>query len=141
MPMSTHDPYLATVKRTLQEKQQKEQKKEFIEKQNQVKRKSFFQQSIDLNDHIYLPESLQKTFALGVFIFIPYTIGLLFLFFVVAHADFQTYEDMGIDSYLLPWTIGYECIATLLIMSIIKSAVHYSSVPIRKEVKLLEISK
>ena len=75
-----HDPYLNTVKRTLDDKQNKERKRKFEKQNKTVKRQNFLEQNIDLNN--YLPESLRNILLTALFIMLPYIIGIIFLFLI-----------------------------------------------------------
>jgi len=61
------------------------------------------------------------------FILLPYIAGLLFLFFYVANGKTELFLSLNDDSsFILTWAIGYEIIATLAILYIIKSAISFS---------------
>ena len=116
---STHDPYLDTVRRSLNEVKIKS-------RQDKIKKidaeKKFLSQKITLSDYIYLPEELEKLFLLTVFILIPYILGLFVLLNVVDFEKFKEFITFNFDMFMLTWTVGYETIALLLLLTIIKSA-------------------
>ena len=118
--INTHDPYLNTVKRSLNEERIKSRKKN-IEK-NEVTKKSFFSKNIIISDYIYLPESLQKTFLLSMFILIPYLFGTVIILILIGNGLFKEGITFSFDFFMLSWTIGYETIAFILLILIIKSA-------------------
>ena len=118
--INTHDPYLNTVKRSLNEEKIKSRKKN-IEK-NKVTKKSFFSKNIIISDYIYVPESLQKTFLLSMFILIPYLFGTVIIVILIGNGLFKEGITFSFDFFMLSWTIGYETIAFILLMFIIKSA-------------------
>jgi len=117
---STHDPYLDTVRRSLNEVKIKS-RKDKIKKTNKIK-KSFLSQNIILSDYIYLPEELEKLFLLTIFILIPYVFGLIILLIIVEYEKFKEFITFNFDMFMLTWTVGYESIALLLLLTIIKSA-------------------
>jgi len=115
-----HDPYLDTVRRSLNDEKIKS-RKEKIEKINTTQ-KSFLSQSVNLSDYIYLPEELEKLFFLAIFIIIPYIFGLFILLVIMELEEFKEFIQFKFDIFLLTWTVGYECIAILLLLAIVKSA-------------------
>ena len=118
--INTHDPYLNTVKRSLNEERIKSRKKN-IEK-NEVTKKSFLSKNIVISDYIYVPESLQKTFLLSMFILIPYLFGTVIIIILIGNGLFKEGITFSFDFFMLSWTIGYETIAFILLILIIKSA-------------------
>ena len=117
---NAHDPYLTTVKRTLNEEEIKKRKQKV--ENRQVQKKGFLSQSISLNDYIYLPESLQKPFLISIFILLPYIFGILILFTIVGYEVFKNGKIFTFDIFMLRWTVGYESLALILLLLIFKSA-------------------
>ena len=117
---NTHDPYLTTVKMTLKEAEIKSRRKKV--KNKKKKPKSFLSQSIHIGDYIYLPESLQKLFLLIIFIIVPYTIGIITMTIIGGSKGFEEHTQIVFDIFMLTWTIGYELLALLFLLLIIKSA-------------------
>jgi len=118
----THDPYLNTAKRSIQNKKLQKRKQRYTKKRNYNNSQSFLGQKIVLHNYLNLPESLQNIIGLTLFMFIPYTVGVLFIFVIVANISIETYEKINMNSFLLSWTIGYEVMASLVILLIIKDA-------------------
>jgi len=116
----THDPYLNTAKRILTEKKDKVRKEKI--KNIKEKPKSFLSKNIVISDYIYLPESLQKIFLLSLFILIPYFFGTIIILILIGNGLFKENITFSFDFFMLSWTIGYETIAFILLMLIIKSA-------------------
>ena len=130
MPFQTHDPYLNTVKREINDKYYKKNRKEgIIHKKNQEKAKSFLSQKVYLSDLINLPEETLNILLFIAFVLIPYMAGIAFIFILIAHANFDTFEDININininDYLIYWTIGYELLAFILMLWVIKSAINF----------------
>ena len=124
--LGTHDPYLNTVKRSLSEKKNKIRKDKIEDlKDSQKESNNFFSQNIILSDYIYLPESLQRFFLLTIFILIPYILGILIMFTFIESEKFKELTTLTFDLYMLTWTIGYETIAFILLLLIIKSALTF----------------
>ena len=82
-----HDPYLNTVKRSLNEEKIKTRKNKI--KKPELKTNSFFSKNIILSDYIYLPESLQKLFLLTVFVLIPYLFGTVIILILIGNGLFK----------------------------------------------------
>jgi hypothetical protein len=119
-----YDPYRNAVRQTLQDKANEKRKKNFIKKANKDKAKKFLQKKIYLSDFINLPEGLANSIFLGLFIAIPYLLGILFIFIILAKASFHTYETIE-NSFAFSWVIGYEFLAGLLLLMILKSSLHF----------------
>ena len=128
MTNSTYDPYLNTAKRSLQDRYYKEQKKQ---RENLIteKPKSFFSQNINLSNYINLSENSINTIVLFAFISLPYITGLLFIFLVIAKANVEVFHEIAINEYFIYWSIGYEVLASILILIIIKSAINFKTTP------------
>ena len=115
MPI-THDPYLETARRNLNEVKIKSRKSKIDAE------KSFLSKKITLSDYIYLPENFETLFFLAIFIIIPYIFGLLILLVVFELEEFKDFIQFKFDIFMLTWTVGYESIALLLLLTIIRSA-------------------
>jgi len=89
---------------------------------------TFAQQQITLSDTpLYFPEKFETVFVGLYFIFLPYLTGIVFLFIFVAKGDINLFGSLNHDSsFLFCWCIGYECLAGLAILWIIKSAFTFS---------------
>ena len=89
---------------------------------------SFTKQEVSLQDTpLFFPAGLEKIFLAIYFISLPYTLGLLFLFFYIAEGKFEVFLAVNQDSpFLMTWAIGYEILATLIILWIIKSAISFT---------------
>ena len=89
---------------------------------------SFTQKEVDLTDTpLFFPQNFEKVFLAIYFVVLPYIAGLLFLFFYIAEGKAELFLSLNDDSsFILTWAIGYEIIATLAILYIIKSAVSFS---------------
>jgi len=90
--------------------------------------KTFAQKNVDLSETpLFFPQGFEKIFLAIYFIVLPYIAGLLFLFFYVAEGKTELFLSLNDDSsFILTWAIGYEIIATLAILFIIKSAISFS---------------
>jgi uncharacterized membrane protein len=122
LPFKTHDPYLNTVKREIKDKYYRERKQHMSEKKES---NSFLSQKVYLHDFINLPEGTLNILLFIAFVVIPYVAGLAFIFFLIANANFDTFEDININDYLIYWTIGYELLAFILMILVIFSAIKF----------------
>ena len=91
--------------------------------------KNFAQQDVDLaRTPLFFPDGFEKIFLLIYFITLPYITGLFFLFFYVAEGSIELFVSMNDQSsFMLTWTIGYEIIAALIILSIVKMAIGFAN--------------
>ena len=99
------------------------------EKPIQNKNKPFSQQHVDLADTpLFFPEGFEKVFLVIYMISLPYIIGLLFIFFVIAEAMLERFLVINEDSpFFLTWAIGYEILAGLILLWIIKMALNFAN--------------
>jgi len=89
---------------------------------------SFTKQEVHLNDTpLFFPAGFEKIFLAIYFVSLPYILGLLFLFFYISEGKFEVFLAVNQDSpFLMTWAIGYEILATLIILWIIKSAISFT---------------
>lgn len=121
MKILTHDPYLNTVKRSLEDRKYKE----LYKKEKENNEKNFMNQEFDITNYIHLSKEMANIVLLVGFVIIPYIVGIGFIFFIIAKANLNIFLGMNIKEYLIYWAIGYEVIATLLLVTIIKSAISF----------------
>jgi hypothetical protein len=123
---SINDPYLNTVKRSLKDKEYKNRRMRQKEREaNEKKSKSFFTQEINIYNSIKLSENSINTILLSAFILIPYITGIVFIFFVIARANTEIFNEININEHFVYWSIGYEVLAFISIVIIIKSAINF----------------
>jgi len=115
----TTDPYRNAIQRNIEEKESIKRRKKFIETNNHATSEAFLDQSVEL------PESVNNVLGLGIFALLPYIIGAMFIFLIIAQANIETYRKTDMNSFLLAWTIGYELIAAILLLAILKSAISF----------------
>ena len=84
----------------------------------------FSQKEITFEDTpLFFPRGLEKIFLAIYFITLPYIAGLLFLFFFVGKGKIELFSSLNNESsFLFTWIIGYEIIAILILLYILKSA-------------------
>jgi len=98
------------------------------EKPIQNKNTKFSQKDVELSETpLFFPEGFEKVFLVIYIISLPYIIGLIFLFFVVAESNVERFLAVNQDSaFFLTWAIGYEILAGLIILWIIKMAIGFA---------------
>lgn len=91
--------------------------------------KKFTKQNVDLAETpLFFPEGYEKIFLAIYFITLPYIAGLLFLFFYVAEGSIDLFLSLNEEqAFMLTWAIGYEIIAALTLMWIMKMAIGFAN--------------
>jgi len=89
----------------------------------------FTQQNVDLQQTpLFFPEGFEKIFIFVYFIILPYISGLFFLFIYVADANVDLFLSLNDEhSFILTWAIGYQIIATLILLYIFKMALTFAN--------------
>lgn len=119
-----HDPYLDTVRRSLNDEKMKTRQKKIDD--NPIATKGFFSQNIDLGEYLQVPQKFEKVVALFLFITIPYAVGLVAISLFMGYGGFLAFTTFDFHMYMLAWTVGYETIALILLFMIMKSAVGFN---------------
>jgi len=77
---------------------------------------------------LFFPEGFEKLFLAIYFVTLPYIAGLFFLFFYVSKGSLETFSSLNQDqSFILTWAIGYEIIASLVLLWIFKMGVVFAN--------------
>ncbi|MBA3026351.1 MAG: hypothetical protein FP820_08075 [Sulfurimonas sp.] len=95
--------------------------------QERKKRESFSSQEIDINKYVLSPEGWEGVVLTLYIIFIPYIVGVLFLFVFIAEVAFDKFLLLDMSSVFIVWAIGYEVIAVTLLFLIFLSFLSYLS--------------
>jgi len=93
------------------------------------KHMNYMQQDVDLKKtpFLFFPPGKEMLFLGIYFVTLPYITGLIFLFFYVSEGKASTFGAVSVDSnFFLVWTIGYELLAALSIILIVKNAIFFS---------------
>ncbi|WP_345978828.1 hypothetical protein [Sulfurimonas sp. HSL3-2] len=90
-----------------------------------VKKESFGSQKVDINDYILSPEGWEGLMFFLYFVSIPYLIGALFLFIFIAQGSVINFFVLDISAFFIVWAIGYEVIASLILITIFFSYLNY----------------
>lgn len=103
--------------------------RESVNKKEKSAPTSFGSQKVDFKEYVFAPEGYEGFFYTAYFLMIPYMVGALFLFFSVAGADYDNFMLLDISAFFIVWMIGYEIVATLLLISIFASFLRYEKKP------------
>jgi len=89
----------------------------------------FIKQKISFDDTpLFFPPGMEKFFLLLYFILLPYATGILFLFLYVGGGKTDLFLSINEKfSFIMSWAIGYEIIAALILLWIIKSAISFTA--------------
>ena len=93
------------------------------------KSSNFTEQEVSLSEiPLFFPEGYEKVFLAIYFISLPYIAGLLFQFFYIADGKKKLFLSLNEQSsFMLTWAIGYEIIATIILLYIIKMALSFAN--------------
>jgi len=76
---------------------------------------------------LFFPPGKEMLFLAIYFAVLPYITGLIFLFFYISEGKASIFKAIGVQSnFFLVWTIGYEILATLVVVWIIATALRIS---------------
>lgn len=89
----------------------------------------FTEQKVDLQKTpLFFPEGFENIFLAIYFITLPYIAGILFLFLYASKGNTELFLHVNdVASYIVTWAIGYEILAGLTILYIIKMAISFST--------------
>ncbi|HFS85327.1 MAG TPA: hypothetical protein ENK72_01775 [Epsilonproteobacteria bacterium] len=90
-----------------------------------TKDKKFSNKEVDLKETpLFFPAGFEKLFLVIYFMSLPYVVGLIFSFVYLSKSHYETFLRINRESpFILTWAIGYEIIAILIILYVIKVAV------------------
>jgi len=98
-----------------------------INRSKEKNRKSFIHQEISIETFPLLPEGYEQIALFIYILLLPYIAGIIFLFTYISKWDYNIYLSLNNShSYMLTWCIGYEIIAGITLLVIIKNAISYS---------------
>jgi len=89
----------------------------------------FTEQEVNLTDSpLFFPAGHENLFLAIYFVAVPYIMGLVFLFFYVANAKLDLFLSLNEQaSFILTWLVGYEIVAAMILLYIIKLAISFST--------------
>jgi hypothetical protein len=89
--------------------------------------KTFGSQDVDVKDFIISPEGWEGIMFTFYFLSIPYITGIIFLFLFIARADLENFLIFDLTAFFVVWAIGYEIVASLILIIIFISYIKYMS--------------
>ena len=89
----------------------------------------FSEQEVDLQKTpLFFPEGYENIFLTLYFIFLPYIVGILFLFLYASEGNIDFFLSVNeLSSVIVTWSIGYEIIAVVIVLYVIKMAFSFST--------------
>jgi hypothetical protein len=89
---------------------------------------SFAKQEIQLqNTPLFFPEGFEKIFLFIYATVLPYITGLIFTFVYLAKSDYDLFLSLNKETpVFLTWAIGYEILAALILIYVVKMAISFS---------------
>jgi hypothetical protein len=86
---------------------------------------SFTQQKVTYEKTpLFFPHHYETLFLAGYIVLLPYFAGLAFLFFYVFHGSMKLFSYHH-NSFIWTWAIGYEMLASLTLLMLLKSALSF----------------
>ncbi|MEA3455741.1 MAG: hypothetical protein U9R26_04485 [Campylobacterota bacterium] len=77
--------------------------------------------NVDLVDSILFPEGYENIMLAVYFLTVPYIVGLLFIFFYIGKGDTDIFLSLNDQhSFFITWAIGYEIVAAIILLWIVK---------------------
>ena len=101
--------------------------REYEKRKKQRRKESFGSQEIDVSDYIFSPEGWEGAMFFFYFLSIPYIVGVMFLFLFVAGANIENFLIIEFDAFFIVWAIGYEIVASMILVAIFLSYLKFLS--------------
>lgn len=86
---------------------------------------SFATQKVDFKDYLVAPDGYESVVYPIYFVGVPYITGAIVLFFFVAGGSFENFKLIEFNNFLVVWIIGYEIVATVLLVAILVAFLKY----------------
>ncbi|MCW8894893.1 MAG: hypothetical protein OQK48_08515 [Sulfurimonas sp.] len=90
---------------------------------------SFSSQKVELSDYLTVPEGYEGIAYALYFLLVPYITGLVFLFIFIAGGSFENFALLDSSAFLIVWMIGYEIVASCILIAIFISYLRYDKSP------------
>jgi small-conductance mechanosensitive channel len=108
---------------------EKKLKNEPIKRADKKVSASFASQKVDFSDYLVAPEGYEAVVYPLYFLSIPYITGAVFLFLFIAGGSFTNFKLLDTSAFLIVWMIGYEIVATVLLIAIFISFLKHDNKP------------
>ena len=82
---------------------------------------AFLDQEVRLDSSIFFPYGYENMMLVIYFVTIPYLVGLIFIFFYIGKGDYTVFLSLDNEnSFMVTWAIGYEVVASIILLWIAK---------------------
>lgn len=89
------------------------------------KKDTFGSEPVDVNKYILSPDGMEGLVISIYVLLIPYIVGAIVLFLFVAGSDIDKFLILDLTTFFIVWAIGYEVVATFLLLAIFYSYLKY----------------
>lgn len=79
------------------------------------KKKSFASKKVEIRDFAPVPEGWEFFVYVFYAVAVPYILGAIFLFFVVAGGKYENFMLLDLNAFPIVWLIGYEIASVILL--------------------------
>ncbi len=101
--------------------------KKRLKEARRKKADNFATQEVAFKDYIISPQGWEGIMFAFYLLALPYVTGVIFLFLFVAQADMHNFLILDITHFFIVWAIGYEIVATVIMILIFISYIKYIS--------------
>jgi len=93
-----------------------------------INNQKFSQQEVTFEDTpLFFPTGLEKVFLVIYFVTLPYLAGMALIFFDTSNSDLNLFSSFNAtSSFMFKWLIGYEFLAVLTLLWILKNAIVFT---------------
>jgi len=93
-----------------------------------INNQKFSQQEVTFEDTpLFFPTGLEKMFLVIYFVTLPYLTGMALIFFDTSNSDLNLFSSFNAtSSFMFKWLIGYESLAVLTLLWILKNAIVFT---------------
>jgi len=93
-----------------------------------INNQKFSQQVVTFEDTpLFFPTGLEKIFLVIYFVTLPYLAGMALIFFDTSNSDLNLFSSFdATSSFMFKWLIGYEFLAVLTLLWILKNAIVFT---------------
>lgn len=89
------------------------------------KKKSFVTKKVELKDFAPVPEGWEYFVYAFYGIGLPYILGAIFLFFIVAGGRYENFMLLNMSAFPIVWLIGYEILSVIILCWILVMYLQY----------------
>jgi hypothetical protein len=104
-----------------------DQRRKALAQKHKERARSFGSQKVDFKEYLFIPQNWEFLAYIIYVVVIPYLVGLLFLFITIAGASFENFKLLDTSAFLIVWAIGYEIVAIVSLVWIMKLYLQYDT--------------